>query len=182
MVVYIPKRDGDRWEVGEGVWMLAKIMEVADVSTLQVEANVLEVDSARIAVGQPAEISIDALPNLRLTSRIAEIGRLVHERSVQDPSKVFDAIMPLGDLEHDDLRPGMGVQVRIETKHFPDRLTIPLEAVRVSDDGAYVEVLADAGAERRQVVLGERNDERVIVESGLEEGEVVLLTSAAGSA
>lgn len=182
MVIYIPKRNGDRWEVGEGVWMLAKIMKVADVSTLQVEAAVMEVDSARIAVGQPASISIDALPNLKLESRISEIGRLVHERSVQDPSKVFDAIMPLDGIRHEDLRPGMGVQVRIETKSLPGSLTIPLDAVRLSDGGAYVEVMTADGPLRRNVELGDRNHDRVVVESGLEEGETVLLASAAEAA
>ncbi len=182
MVVYIPKQNGDRWEVGEGVWMLAKIMNVADISTLQVEAAVLEIDSAKIAVGQPAEISIDALPNLKLTSGISEIGRLVHERSAQDPSKVFDAIMPLDGMRHEDLRPGMGVQVRIETRSLPGRLTVPLDAVRLSDEGAYVEVVGDDGPQRRDVTLGDRNSDRVVVESGLEEGETVLLDSTAGAA
>jgi multidrug efflux pump subunit AcrA (membrane-fusion protein) len=182
MVVYIPKQNGDRWEVGEGVWMLAKILKVADVSTLQVEAAVLEVDSAKIAVGQPAEISIDALPNLKLSSGISEIGRLVHERSVQDPSKVFDAIMPLDGIRHEDLRPGMGVQVRIETKSLPEQLTIPLNAVRLSEEGAYVEVVGADGPQRRVIVLGDRNSDRVVVESGLEEGETVLLAPAAGAA
>ena len=45
------ERNGDRWEVGEGVWMLAKILKVADVSTLQVEADMLEVDASRLEPG-----------------------------------------------------------------------------------------------------------------------------------
>lgn len=177
LVVYIPKHNGDRWEVGEGVWMLAKIMEIADVSTLQVEASVLEVDASRIAPGQPAEISVDAIPGLVIESRISEIGQLVHERSVQDPSKVFDAILPLDGTDRDPLRPGMGVQVKIRTELLPDRLTIPLEAVRSDADGTYVEVVDGRGRrERRGVTLGNRDGERVVVESGLDEDEVVALS------
>ena len=37
VVVYVRKRDGNRWEVGEGVWMLAKVLEVADLSTLRAD-------------------------------------------------------------------------------------------------------------------------------------------------
>ena len=103
----MPKRNGDRWEVGESVWMLAKLLEVADVSTLQVVANVLEVDSARLSPGQPAVITVDAVPGVRLDSSISEIGRIVHERSLQDPSKVFDAILALGDVDNEALRPGI---------------------------------------------------------------------------
>jgi len=174
LVQYIPKRNGDRWEVGEGVWMLAKILKVADVSTLRVEADVLEVDAARLATGQPAEIQVDALPQLRITSRISEIGRMVREKSVQDPSKVFDAILPLENVSTDALRPGMGVHVSIEARLLKDQLTVPLDAVRVAAEGPYVEVVDGGAAQKRPVTLGERNRERVVVQEGLREGEEVL--------
>lgn len=180
LVVYIPKRDGDRWEVGEGVWMLAKILKVADVSTLQVEADILEVDAARVAPGQVAEVAVDAVPGLSLSSSVAEIGEIVHERSEQDPGKVFDAILPVGEVATDLPRPGMGVHVEIRSELLADRLSIPLEAVQTSAEGTYVEVRGPAGQRQRRVVeLGARNRARVVVESGLEEGEVVLLPDAA---
>ena len=174
----MPKRNGDRYEVGERVWMLAKIMKVADVSTLRVVANVLEVDAARIAPGQPADVSVDAVPGLLLNSEIVEIGRMVRERSQQDATKVFDAILPLPEVDSDVLRPGMGVQVKIETELLRDRLTVPLEAVRTSAEGAYVEVVGPDGTiERRRIEIGSRNRDRVVVESGLEPDEVVLLSA-----
>ncbi|MFQ5701956.1 MAG: efflux RND transporter periplasmic adaptor subunit [Acidobacteriota bacterium] len=176
MVVYIPKQNGERWEVGEGVWMLAKIMKIADISTLQIEADVLEIDSARIAVGQPVRVDIDALPGVVIESRIAAVGRMVHERSAQDPSKVFDAIVPLGDVSAEDLRPGMGVHVVIETSRRTDVLTLPLEAVRMAADGPFVEVVAGGGGlQRRSIRLGEKNSERVIVREGVRQGDVIAL-------
>ena len=61
-----------------------------------------------------------------------------------------------------------------------DRLSIPLEAVRTSADGTYVEVQGKGGGPQRRVVeLGVRNRARVVVEAGLEAGEVVLLPGAA---
>lgn len=171
VIVYIPKRSGGRWEVGESVWMLAKILQIADVSTLRAEANVLEVDASRIAAGQPAQIAITAVPGLELQSAVDEVGRIVRERSLQDRSKVFDALLPLGDLDDERVRPGMGVTVRIRTQLLENRLTIPLETVRSSAEGTWVEVVGREGTERRPVTLGPRNDTRVVVESGLEEGE-----------
>jgi multidrug efflux pump subunit AcrA (membrane-fusion protein) len=178
VVVYVPKRDGDRWEVGESVWMMAKILEVADLATLRVEASVLEADAARIAPGQTAAIAVDALPGVSLESRVASIGRIVHERSLQDPSKVFDAILPVDAARGPEgLRPGMGVHVAIETARLEDRLTIPLGAVRMDGGGAWVQVVGEA--ERRDVVLGPRNAERVVVESGLRQGERVRIGAGA---
>lgn len=180
LVVYIPKRDGGRWEVGEGVWMLAKLMEIADISTLQVKASILEVDASRIAPGQSAEITVDAVPGLRLASSIVEIGRIVHERSLQDRSKVFDAILPLDGGEGEQVRPGMGVRVKVRTDLLPGRLTVPLEAVRASADGASVEIMESGGPKQRAVTLGQRNAERVVVDSGVREGEVVRLIEERG--
>ena len=182
LVVYMPKRGGDRWEIGESVWMLAKVMKIADVSTMRVEASVLEVDAARVDVGQPAEVRVDAVPGMRLESTVAEIGRIVRERSVQDRSKVFDVFLPLDEVDNDVLRPGMGVQVDVQTAALPDRLSIPLEAVRSSAAGTWVWVEGSGGRERRTIELGPRNERRVIVLEGLQEGERVLLTTGGAEA
>ena len=180
VVIYIPKQNGDRWEVGEGVWMLAKIMKVADVSTLRVEAQVLEVDAARIAADQTSQIIVDALPGKVIESKVKEIGRIVHERSPQDPSKVFDVFLPLGEIDEATMRPGMSLRVSIDVQKIPDQITIPLEAVHVNGDGPTVLVVVRGRASSRAVVLGPRSGARVVVESGLEEGEQVLLDRPTG--
>jgi len=180
VVVYVPKRNGQRWEIGESVWMMAKILQVADVSTLRVEADVLEVDAARIRVDLPAEFTVDALPGLRLRSRVAQVGQIVHAKSAQDASRVFEAILPVeGATVPEALRPGMNVRVEIEVARLPGSLTIPLLAVRAGPEGTTVEVLGENGsAETRTVKLGERNRERVVVLEGLKDGERVRLGGA----
>ena len=180
VVVYVPKRNGQRWEIGESVWMMAKILQVADVSTLRVEADVLEVDAARIREALPAEFTVDALPGLRLRSHVTQVGQIVHAKSAQDPSRVFQAILPVeGGATPEALRPGMNVRVEIEVARLPGSLTIPLLAVRAGPQGTTVEVVgADGRAETRAVRLGERNRERVVVLEGLQDGERVRLGAA----
>lgn len=176
LVLYVPKRNGERWEVGESVWMLAKILKVADVSTLRVEAQVLEVDAARVRPGQRAEVSLDAVPGSLLTTQVAEVGRIVREKSYQDRTKIFDVFLPIEAIDTEEMRPGMGVSVTIETAVLDDRLTVPTDAVRASAEGPYVEIRTSGGRfERRAVTLGERTAERVVVLSGVSESDVVLL-------
>lgn len=175
LVVYVPKRDGDRWEVGERVWMMAKILKVADLSTLRVESAVLEADASKVRPGQRAEISVDAVPGLQLESEVSEIGRIVRERSVQDRSKVFDVVLPLETVDSEVMRPGMSVSVTIETERLEDVVTLPLMAVRASDGGPFVLVRSGAGTDERVVELGPRNAESVVVTSGIEEGAEVVL-------
>lgn len=175
VVIYVPKRGGERWEVGERVWMLAKVLEVADTSSLRVEAEVLEIDAARVRPGQPATVSLDAVPGSRLESEVVEVGRLVRERSVQDPSKVFDAFLPLAEVDEEVMRPGMSVQAQIEVEVLRGRLVLPVEAVQVTEDGPSVRVRGVGGTQWRPVELGPRSGGRVVIESGLDEGEIVVL-------
>ena len=175
LVVYIPKRNGDRWEVGESVWMLAKIMSVADVSTLRVEAAILEVDAARVEPGQEAEVAVDAVPGMVLETSVGEIGSIVRERSIQDRGKILDAFLPLVEFDRDLLRPGMGVSVTIVSETLEDQLVIPLDAVRNSPEGPYVML---EGGSRRSVELGQRSGGSVVVLAGLEEGERIAMPGA----
>ena len=182
VVIPIPKRNGDRWEVGEGVWMLAKILRIADDTTLRVEAQVLEVDASRVAAGQPVNVRIDALPGRVMKTRVNEVGRIVRARSLQDPGKVIDAYMPLEGIDSKLMRPGMSVRVEIETARLADRVTVPCASVRTGPEGPAVEVLDNGRAERRPVVLGPRQGDRVVIESGLTGGETIAAVPTGGPA
>jgi HlyD family secretion protein len=170
VIVYIRKRNGERYEVGESVWMLSKVIEVADLRTLRVSAQVLEVDAGHVRVGQPATVSVDAIPGKIWKSRVEQVGTLVRPRSEKDPGKVFDAFVPLDEIDS-KMRPGMSVQVEIEEKMIPGALTIPVTAVRDREGTPYVIVTGAAGREEREVSLGPRNHDRIVVLEGLEEGE-----------
>lgn len=175
VVLYIPKQDGGRWEIGERVWMMRKILMVADISTLRVDAKVLEVDAARIKVGQPARVTVDALPGQEVQTRVAEVGRMVHERSAQDSTKVFDVYLPLAELD-EAMRPGMSVTVIIQVTRAADTVVIPVAAVIATRGGTFVDILKKAGGRQRTpVVLGARQDNRVEVLEGLEGGERLSL-------
>jgi HlyD family secretion protein len=172
VIVYVPKQNGDRWEVGERVWMLAKILKVADVRTLRVEAEVLEVDAARIAVGQPASFTIDAIPGSRVETSVDGIGRLVRARSFQDQSKIFDAYLAVPEVDEETMRPGMSIKTTIRVEVLKDRLTLPVSAVRLGDEGPYVELAAGG---RRAIEVGTRSGDTVVVTTGLNSGDRVRL-------
>ena len=175
VVLYVAKRDGRRWEIGESVWMMAKILKVADISSLQVEVKVLEVDAARVQVGQPVSVTVDALPGQVVNTTVAEVGRMVHERSLQDSTKVFDVFLPLADAA-EAMRPGMSVRVSIEVDNQPAAVVIPVEAVVSTAEGTFVNTITDDGRVHQvPVELGSRQDDQVVVTGGLEGGETLSL-------
>lgn len=174
VIVYVRKKDGNRWEVGEGVWMLAKVLEVADLSTLRIAAQILEVDAGRVRAGLPATVTVDAIPGRSWKSRVAEVGKLVRPRSQQDQGKVFDVYVPLETIDAKTMRPGMSVRVEIEETSIPGALTIALTAVRERSGSPCVVVDGPEGPRERPVSLGPRSRERIVVLDGLKEGERVL--------
>jgi hypothetical protein len=72
------------------------------------------------------------------------------------------------------LRPSMTTSNRILTRVFEDTLFIPLESVRTNDSLTYVYT---KDHKRKVVVLGESNENAVIVEKGLNEGDVIYLST-----
>ena len=65
----------------------------------------------------------------------------------------------------------------INTNVFADVLFIPIEAVHTTDTITWV----ISGKKRKQVIVGESNDNQIVVKQGLEEGEEVLLTTPANA-
>ena len=113
----------------------------ADLSQLQVRANIDESDVGLIKAGQPVTFSVDAYPNDQFTGRVVQV-RLdpVVEQNVVTYAAIISA--PNHGLK---LRPGMTANVRVETMRRDDVLRVPSAALRFKPDAA---VLASLGAEK----------------------------------
>jgi len=89
----------------------------------------------------------------------------------------YDTIVALPQVE--ELKPGMSAEVEVVLAQHEDVLTIPTGAVVETRKGLACWVLAPAGPERRSLVLGDHSDMFVVVESGLKDGEQVVLNPLA---
>lgn len=71
------------------------VVTMADMSTLEVEADVSEASLSKVKVGQAAEITLDALPDARFRGSVSRIGPTVDHAKATVMTKVrFDAIDP----------------------------------------------------------------------------------------
>jgi multidrug efflux pump subunit AcrA (membrane-fusion protein) len=73
------------------------------------------------------------------------------------------------------MKPGMTVKVEVVVERIADVVYVPLESVFERGDGMICYVSNNGSFDEREVVLGKRNDNFVVVEEGLEEGERVAL-------
>lgn len=174
-VVHVPDWNGEKPKVGERVWKGRSVLEIADLSVMEVNAEIAEPDAGFVEVGQRVEIRLDASPDRLFTGEVVRLGRLFRTRSAEDPSMVFDAIVSIDEPDPELMRPGMASQVTILAATPEPHIHIPESAVRVGADGPAVDVLRSGGeVERVAIELGPRWDGRVVVTNGLETGDRVL--------
>lgn len=172
MVIYRREWNGQKRTVGSEIntWDLT-VAELPDLSTLLSRTYVNEIDISKVRVGQKVKIGVDAFPEKSYTGIITEVANIGEQLPNAD-AKVFEVMIEL--FEKDPiLRPSMTTSNKIVTNEFPDVLSIPLETVHSNDTISYV--YSRKGV-KKVVVLGESNENSIIVEKGLEEGEEIYIS------
>lgn len=178
MVIYVREWNGRKRTEGSQVsaWD-PSVATLPDLSRMQSTTYVNEVDIRKVAVGQSVVVTLDADPSKQLTGTVTSVANVGEQRPNSD-AKVFEVVI---DVEQQDttLRPGMTTGNAIETARVEDVLFVPLEALGSNDGRPIVFVQGNGGLEQREVVPGLMNDNYVILERGVEEGELVLLVPPA---
>jgi HlyD family secretion protein len=113
VVIHTVDRRNNKHEVGDNVWMGRRVMELPDLSQLQVHLEVPERESARIAVGQRVKFVVDAAPDEQFFGEILELASVIHTKSRNQPARVFDAIISMNNPDPTIMRPGMSVSAEI---------------------------------------------------------------------
>ena len=167
---------------------------IYDLSQLELQMDVSELDIGQIQPGQTVEITAEALPGQTFTGVVEKVSV---NGTTTDGFTTYPVTILLS--EYGDLNPGMNVSADIIVERSENVLCVPAAAVNsdgtvlVAGEGAFAEdgvTIADPSKiESRPATLGRGNQDFVEITSGLEEGETVLLpiqsqggTASAGSA
>ena len=152
-----------------------ELVTIADLSQLVVKVRLNEVDVARVYVGQPAEVRVDAVPEKvfkGVVSKIAPaaldrlLARSVNPAAGQGEVAWFDVEIKLNE-NHPDLKLGMSANVDIVAKKLARTLTIPLDAIVEEEGTRYALLVTDPkiAQQVRKAYMAGRLDELVIPES-----------------
>lgn len=162
--------------IASGQTTRGAIVTMADLSALDVEADVSETNIARVKEGQPAEVALDAIPDRRFKGRVRQI------LPTADRDKATVKVKVAIEDPDDRVKPEMSAKVTLLQAEIdeaalkaPPVLTAPKSAIVVRGSAASAFVLAGGKVERREVTVGEAKGERVVVTSGLKEGDGVVL-------
>jgi len=153
------------------------VVDLADLTDLQVELDISQTDFARLTPSQRAEIIPEAYPNLRFTGFIAEIAPEANraKSTVQVKVKV--------ENPNEQLRPEMNARVNFLSDKTPSsdsktiaRVLVPKAAVVKKDNAAFVFVVKGNKVEQRTIRTGEETGDAYVVLDGLSGNESVAVT------
>ncbi len=149
------------------------VFRISDFDPLLCPIQVPERELPRLAIGQDAYLTVEAWRGERFPARVLRISPVVDAAT--------GTVKVTLHVEADPrLRPGMFARVFLETERHDNALVIPKAALSLESLGDTVYVVGDGVAERRDVILGFREENRVEVVSGLEDGERVVVVGQDG--
>ncbi len=160
-------------QVGDTPYPGMPVIGIPDLSKMLVKASIPEVDVSKIEIGQNVIITVDALDGATFYGSVTRLAPLARRESATN-AKVFDVEAAI-DTTATGLRPGMTCDCRIVTGRLEDALYVPVQAVFEKEDETIVYVKDGRSYDRRVVEVGRRNRDRIVIRSGVAEGEEVCL-------
>ena len=138
VVTNLPVREGETVVMGIQNAPGSTLMTIADMSIITAEVKVDETDIVNVHLGQPAEVTIDAIPKKIFHGTVSEIGDNAIVRSsgvstsqqatASEEAKDFKVVVNLQDAPL-DLRPGLSTTAKITTATRSNALALPIQAL-----------------------------------------------------
>lgn len=179
MVTYIKDWNGNKKKVGSTIspWEPA-IASLPDLTKMESKTYANEVDIRKIKKGLPVTISFDAFPDIEMEGEVTKVANVGEKKKGSDIN-VFQVTISING-SNENIRPGMTTSNRILTYKKEDILSIPLEAIFSKDSTTYVYKKNGFSVLKKQIEIGNANNDEIIVSKGLAEGDVVYLNKPAG--
>ena len=157
---------------GERVAPEARIIEIVDLSQLELEATLTSAQAMNVKLGQIAKLNVEGTHE-EVSAKVLRINP-----STQTGSR--SVLIYLGLQSHPILRQGVFVQGSLGTQKV-QAIVVPLESVRSDKTKPYVQAIRDDKVIHIQVELGakgEANGQAVMALKEIEEGALLLAPSA----
>ena len=142
-------------------------MQIADLSKMKVTVQVGEKDIAKIAVGQSANVTYPAFPDIVSQGTVTAIASVANSDSNYSGGSVTFNVDILIEAPDSRLKPGMTAEVSVVTEQLDDVVMVPTMALMTEDgENYYVNVATDAESKetrRVKVTVVTQNDNEAVV-------------------
>lgn len=172
-----PWDDASRIRPGAAVVFQQPIFNLPDLNRMNVKMKVHESMVKKVKKGLKCTMKLDALPGHVLHGEVVSVASLSQGDDWRGAGvKEYETIVSVADMPTDaGLRPGMSADVKILARTVPNALTVPVQSVTEVGGKHVCYVVAAGKVERREVEIGDGNEQLVQVLDGLSAGERVAL-------
>lgn len=171
-----PWRD-KKLEVGDSVWVGFTVARIPDLSSLQVNALLADVDDRRVAVGMPATVTLDAWPDRPVPGVVSSVSSIAEEEGGTSLRRFFNVSIDLREELPEGAKPGLSARVDIETNRIEEALVAPRHAI---DFSGVKPLLRLRDGSRTEVEVISCNAMECALEGELEAGALLAATQLEG--
>jgi HlyD family secretion protein len=154
VITNLPVREGESVVIGIQNALGSTLMTLADMSVITAEVKVDETDIVNVRLGEPAEVTIDAIPKKIFHGTVTEIGNNAivrssgvstsQQASTSEEAKDFKVVVTLQDPPK-DLRPGLSTTAKVTTATRGNVLSIPIQALTIRGKAQLAEQNSNSG-------------------------------------
>lgn len=174
MIIYKRDRMGAKRKIGSSISPWDNVVAtLPDMSSMLSKTYVNEIDVSKVKTGQHVEILVDAFPEKSYTGTVISVANIGEQLPNAD-AKVFEVQVEV-DGTDPILRPSMTTGNKIITKTIENVTYVPLECVQAGADS--IPFIYMKNETRQIVVLGESNENSVVIEKGIEPGVQMYLST-----
>jgi HlyD family secretion protein len=172
MIIYKTDRNGTKRKIGSTVSLFDRVIAtLPDLSSMISRIYVDEIEISKVKDGQKVNIKVDALPKKPFTGSVISIAN-IGEQLPNSDSRMFEVQIRV-DGSDLSLRPSMTTGNKIIIQTYDDVIFIPMECVQTGSDS--IPFVYGKNKTKKIVLLGKSNEKNVIVEQGLDAGNIIYL-------
>lgn len=177
LFVYQAGWDGSFPVVGDMMWSGFSIGLLPDTSVMQAKLFVQESEAAGLAIGKMATVYLDAYPDKPFTGKVTQVDALAKPKEKDSPVNYFQFTISLDKTLVAIMQPGRQVKAQVHLLNLQDVLTVPNQALFQKEGQYWVYLKTSAGFIKQPVTPGSRSLNRTVITDGLNQGDVIALTT-----
>jgi multidrug efflux pump subunit AcrA (membrane-fusion protein) len=175
LLVYQRDWRGEIKKLGDTVWPGEPVARIPDLATMEARVFVLEADAGGLAPGIRAKVTIEAHPETPFEAKIKKVDTLAKRRAGWVPVQYFGTTLAFEKTDPAIMKPGQRVRAVLVLDAQSEALSVPRNAVFEKNGKKIVYRRSGRGFDPVEIKLGPAAVGRVVVESGISEGDVIAL-------
>ena len=173
------RRGGSEWVLEPGATVRERqvLIKLPNPDKMEIKVLINEQSITAIRPEMLATISVDALANKTLKGKVTKVNSYAEQGGWGSSSAVREYAVFVRILNPPrELIPGMNASVTIQTEFQPDVLQAPLQCIYAANNTNYVlRQVGENAFETVEVIIAGENSQDVWIESGVEEGDLLVM-------